>query len=74
MADHGRPLALTDPWRPPCAWPLCVQEASKARENRLRKAGIQARARFAAELRGMDSDVAALSKALAVGGGLLLLL
>eukprot|EP00887_Chlorella_sp_A99_P006091 scaffold22.g6091.t1 len=43
-----------------------LQEASKARESRLRRAGIQGRARVAAELRGMDSDVAALSKALAV--------
>lgn len=43
-----------------------LQEASKARENRLRKAGLQSRARIAAELRQMDNEVAALSRALAV--------
>jgi hypothetical protein len=43
-----------------------VQEASKSRESRLRKAGIQGRARVAAELRDMDAAIAALSKALAV--------
>lgn len=42
------------------------QEASKARESRLRKAGLQGRARMASELRDMDNDIAALSKALAV--------
>lgn len=41
-------------------------EASKLRETRLRKAGIQGRARMAAELRQMDNEVAALSRALAV--------
>jgi hypothetical protein len=43
-----------------------LQEASKARETRLRKAGIQGRARLAAELRQMDNEVVALSRALAV--------
>jgi len=43
-----------------------LQEASKARENRLRKAGIQGRARLAGELRTMDNEVAAVSRALAV--------
>ncbi len=43
-----------------------LQEASKARETRLRKAGIQGRARMAAELRQMDNEVAAVSRALAV--------
>ncbi len=43
-----------------------LQEASKARESRLRKAGLQGRARMASELREMDNDIAALSKALAV--------
>ena len=43
-----------------------LQEASKARENRLRKAGISGRARMAAELRQMDNEVAAVSRALAV--------
>lgn len=42
------------------------QEASKARETRLRKAGIQSRARIASELRAMDNEVAAVSRALAV--------
>lgn len=43
-----------------------LQEASKARETRLRKAGIQGRARMAAELRQMDNEVAGVSRALAV--------
>ncbi|GAB4813221.1 hypothetical protein N2152v2_000267 [Parachlorella kessleri] len=43
-----------------------LQEASKARENKLRKAGIQGRARMASELRDMDDSVAALSRELAV--------
>lgn len=43
-----------------------LQDASKARESRLRKAGLQGRARMASELRDMDNDIAALSKALAV--------
>lgn len=43
-----------------------LQESSKARETRLRKAGIQGRARIAAELRQMDNEVVALSRALAV--------
>jgi hypothetical protein len=43
-----------------------MQEASKARETRLRKAGIQGRARLASELRTMDNEVAAVSRALAV--------
>lgn len=43
-----------------------LQEASKIRESRLRKAGIQGRARIAGELRTMDSEVAAVSGALAV--------
>ena len=50
----------------PCAFPHPPQEASKARESRLRKAGLQGRARMASELREMDNDIAALSKALAV--------
>jgi hypothetical protein len=43
-----------------------LQEASKARESRLRKAGIQGRARLAAELRQMDNQVVVVSRALAV--------
>lgn len=43
-----------------------LQDASKARETRLRKAGIQGRARIASELREMDNEVVALSRALAV--------
>lgn len=43
-----------------------LQDASKARETKLRKAGIQGRARMAGELREMDDDVAALSRELAV--------
>lgn len=43
-----------------------AQEASKARETKLRKAGIQGRARMAGELRDMDDTVTALSRELAV--------
>lgn len=43
-----------------------LQESSKARESRLRKAGIPGRARMAGELRDMDDRVAGLSRALAV--------
>ena len=43
-----------------------LQEASKARESRLRKAGLPARARMAAELRDMDTDILALTRTLAV--------
>ncbi len=50
----------------PAAAASPVQDASKARESRLRKAGLQGRARMASELRDMDNDIAALSKALAV--------
>jgi hypothetical protein len=62
------------PVSPPLTLPLpplrgTPQDASKARESRLRKAGLQGRARMAAELRDMDNDIAALSKALAVRCG-----
>lgn len=50
----------------PAAAAALTQDASKARESRLRKAGLQGRARMASELRDMDNDIAALSKALAV--------
>lgn len=50
----------------PAAAAALAQDASKARESRLRKAGLQGRARMASELRDMDNDIAALSKALAV--------
>lgn len=43
-----------------------LQEASKLRESRLRKAGIAGRARMASELRDMDEDVSSLSRTLAV--------
>jgi hypothetical protein len=43
-----------------------LQEASKARESRLRKAGIPQRARMSAELREMDAHISALSRTLAV--------
>ncbi len=43
-----------------------LQEASKARESRLRKAGLPARARMAAELRDMDTDILTLTRTLAV--------
>ncbi len=45
-----------------------LQEASKARESRLRKAGLPARARMAAELRDMDTDILSLTRTLAVSG------
>ena len=45
---------------------LPLQDASKARESRLRKAGLQSRARMASKLREMDNDIAGVSKALAV--------
>mmetsp|Transcript_20484 Transcript_20484/g.61660 ORF Transcript_20484/g.61660 Transcript_20484/m.61660 type:complete len:811 (-) Transcript_20484:440-2872(-) len=43
-----------------------LQEASKAREQRLRKAGLPARARMAAELRDMDNEILILTRTLAV--------
>lgn len=43
-----------------------LQEASKARETRLRKASIPQRARMAAELREMDDQISSLSRTLAV--------
>ena len=43
-----------------------LQEASKARETRLRKAGAPTRARMASELREMDQDILILTRALAV--------
>jgi hypothetical protein len=43
-----------------------LQDASKARESRLRKAGLPARARMAAELRDMDTDILTLTRTLAV--------
>ncbi|KAL0029741.1 hypothetical protein WJX79_006839 [Trebouxia sp. C0005] len=43
-----------------------LQESSKLRESRLRKAGIAGRARMASELRDMDEDVSSLSRTLAV--------
>lgn len=43
-----------------------LQESSKLRESRLRKAGIAGRARMASELREMDEDVSSLSRTLAV--------
>ncbi|KAK9821246.1 hypothetical protein WJX74_000565 [Apatococcus lobatus] len=43
-----------------------LQEMSKVRESRLRGAGIPNRARMASELRDMDNEVSALSRALAV--------
>ena len=43
-----------------------LQEASKVRETRLRKAGPPGRARMASELREMDQDILVLTRALAV--------
>ena len=43
-----------------------LQEASKVREARLRKAGPPGRARMASELREMDQDILVLTRALAV--------
>ncbi|CAK0783736.1 hypothetical protein CVIRNUC_006935 [Coccomyxa viridis] len=43
-----------------------LQEASKVRESKVRRAGIGGRARLAGELRDMDDEVGALSRALAV--------
>lgn len=43
-----------------------LQEASKAREQRLRKAPLPARARMAAELRDMDTEILILTRTLAV--------
>ncbi|KAL3132082.1 hypothetical protein ABBQ32_008692 [Trebouxia sp. C0010 RCD-2024] len=43
-----------------------LQDSSKLRESRLRKAGIAGRARMASELRDMDEDVSSLSRTLAV--------
>ena len=40
--------------------------ALQARESRLRKAGLPARARMAAELRDMDTDILTLTRTLAV--------
>ena len=63
------PLAAPQPapaLTQPCPAAVAAQDASKARESRLRKAGLQGRARMASELRDMDNDIAALSKALAV--------
>jgi hypothetical protein len=46
-----------------------AQDASKTRETRLRKAGIQGRARVAGVLREMDDRVTELSTRLAVRSG-----
>jgi len=43
-----------------------LQEASKARENKLRKAGLPGRVQMAIELKGLDADVLGLSRQLAV--------
>ncbi len=43
-----------------------LQDASKAREAKLRKADISMRARLAPELRKLDDEVSSLSRALAV--------
>ena len=43
-----------------------LQDASRARENRLRKAGLSGRVQMAIELKGLDADVLALSRLLAV--------
>lgn len=43
-----------------------LQEASKAREAKLRKADISMRARLAPELRKLDDEVSSLTRALAV--------
>ncbi|BDA41254.1 probable mitochondrial proton/calcium exchanger protein at C-terminar half [Coccomyxa sp. Obi] len=43
-----------------------LQEASKVRETKVRRAGIGGRARLAGELRDMDDEVGALSRALAI--------
>lgn len=43
-----------------------LQEASKVRENRVRKADIQSRAKVAAELRKLDDDVTTVSRELAI--------
>jgi len=43
-----------------------LQEASKIRENRVRKADIQSRAKVAAELRKLDDEVTTVSRELAI--------
>ena len=43
-----------------------LQEASKVRETRLRKAGPPGRARMASELREMDQDILILTRSLSV--------
>ncbi|GAX73890.1 hypothetical protein CEUSTIGMA_g1340.t1 [Chlamydomonas eustigma] len=43
-----------------------LQEASKTRENKLRRAGLPGRVQMAIELKGLDADVFALSRLLAV--------
>jgi len=43
-----------------------LQDASKARETKLRKAGLPGRVQMAVQLRGLDADVALLSQLLAV--------
>ncbi|GFR42923.1 hypothetical protein Agub_g3924, partial [Astrephomene gubernaculifera] len=43
-----------------------LQEASKSRENKLRKAGLQGRVQMAIQLRSLDARVALLSSSLAV--------
>jgi hypothetical protein len=47
----------------PCSVP---QEASKARETKLRKAGIQGRVQLAVQMKLLDAEVMALSRLLAV--------
>ena len=43
-----------------------LQDASRARETRLRKAGLPGRVQMAIQLKGLDADVLALSRLLAV--------
>lgn len=43
-----------------------LQEASKARESKLRKAGIQGSVQMAMQIRNLDADVSGLSRLLAV--------
>ena len=45
---------------------MCCGGPLQARESRLRKAGLPARARMAAELRDMDTDILTLTRTLAV--------
>jgi hypothetical protein len=63
------PVKLLSPFHPPTTIPRTpprAQEASKARETKLRKAGIQGRVQLAITMKLLDAEVMALSRLLAV--------